>query len=172
MTQIALTTSTLSHREMIDRRLDELMQKAVELKMPITRPKVVYDLAGTAAGYYVYDKHTIRVNEILLKLNLSDYVHQTFGHEFVHAVVHYHYPHAKSHGWEWKHVMLRFGLEPSTTHRYDTTLSRVRRNRKIDVLCGCGIRPMSIIKYNRMVLKGRTYVCRHCGERVKKKEPM
>ena len=164
--------STTDHRQKVEERIDGLMQMAVVLHMPIQRPRIDYDLFGVAAGYAKVRNGIpiIRVNERLLIDNLDDYLFNTIGHEFAHLMVDVHYPRAKGHGYEWRMVMLRLGLEPKRTHNYDTSRTRVKKISKMTVYCGCEAASMSVIQYNKMVLKGVKYRCRKCGQRVTKEK--
>ena len=169
MTMVEEKLSLMSHRDLVDRRIDELMQLTSSIGMPIPRPKIVYNLSGVTGGMYLMDTNTIRINEALLVANLDHYLFQTVGHEFAHAVADITYPGCKAHGWEWRNVMYRLGLRPIISHNYDISKTRVRRNGSMPVSCGCTVpRRLSIIKYNKMVLKGQRYKCLYCNHIITK----
>lgn len=85
----------------------------------------------------------------------------TVKHEAAHLITFQKYGKVKSHGEQWRQVMLRAGQQPTRTHS-------VKSDRKtIDVICtGCKmIISMGSRRYARM-RNGQRYLCKGCNSPV------
>ncbi len=94
-----------------------------KLGKSITPPAIEYDLKGRTAGWAI-GGHTIRLNIDLLYTNTEQMLNQTVPHEVCHIAQHQLYPHSKSHGREWQHLMRLLGLTPNRCHQYEVQTQR------------------------------------------------
>lgn len=136
-----------------------------------------WSLKGCVAGQFcwrgMFDRK-FRVNMVLAKENLDDYIENTVPHEFAHYIVNekyrngsvYHRP--KPHGREWKSIMrIVFGLVPTRCHDYDVTNARQRKSKRYNYRCGCRVHAVSSILHKRMQRGQRRY-CRLCKQMIDK----
>lgn len=131
----------------------------------ITPPSVALDLQGRCAGRAHRTRNHIRLNAVLFRENFADFIDNTIPHELCHL---WHYQlglKGRSHGEEWKRLMRRMNVEPSRTHRYDTTRSATRRVRRFIYYCACKSHTVTTILHNRM-RRGRTYLCKGCKTKL------
>lgn len=104
----------------VTRRIQDLIIKVNEHhKVLIPFPDIESDADKGMAGYAIYSKHVIGINEVLLEKESDLYLHQVIGHEFAHLAVFatnnvYCYP----HGREWRNMMKLFGLRPFKYHSF------------------------------------------------------
>lgn len=69
------------------------------------------------------------------------------------------------HGKLWKHLMrVWFGATPKRTHSYDTTVTRIKRQRTYPYRCACRTVELSATRHNRS-RRGRGYRCGVCHEK-------
>jgi SprT protein len=150
----------------VEDRLDQLMDQADALGLTVPRPTLNYDLRGQVAGKMGYDG-TLYVNVCLLNENWDHYLEQTVGHEFAHHIVMNHYRGSSAHGSEWKRVMVRLGLPPNRTHRYDVSNSTVRRKSQYAYVCdGCGTElKMGPVRHKKQQSGKASYRHSGCGRR-------
>ncbi len=101
-------------------------------------PTIRYDVKNRFGGFAItggVDDWTIRLNLILCYENEDHFIEQTVGHEVAHLVTRKVFGLTKeveengkkvvkkvrSHGKEWRSVMINFNLPPETCHKYDTS---------------------------------------------------
>lgn len=88
---------------------------------------------------------------------------QTTKHEIAHLISWYKYgPKIKSHGIEWKEIMIKAGQTPDVTHKIQTF------KKTIDVICvGCiTIHKMGLIRAHKLKSGQAKYNCKECGSSV------
>lgn len=109
-------------------------------------PEVRYDIKNRFGGVAITggtDDWTVRLNLILCYENEEHFIEQTVGHEVAHLVARAIHGHTKlaedpktgkmvvkkirSHGPEWRAVMVKFSLIPHVTHRYDTSSIQTKK---------------------------------------------
>ena len=125
-----------------------------------------------AAGLAFGNEHRIALNEVLLRENPGPMLRDTVAHEFAHIVVWWRYLEAKkheplirapgAHGAEWQAAMRNlFGVEPSRCHRFDTSNTGARVQRRWQYRCRCQAHLLTTSKHKR-AQSGARYVCRDC----------
>jgi predicted SprT family Zn-dependent metalloprotease len=132
-------------KQKVEKRVRELLDLAAAIWPDHTAkfqdaPVVRYDIKNRFGGVAITggaDDWTIRLNLILCYENEAHFIEQTVGHEVAHLVQRVVFGSTKrvedpktgklavkkirSHGPEWRSVMVKFGLEAARTHKYDTT---------------------------------------------------
>jgi predicted SprT family Zn-dependent metalloprotease len=110
-------------------------------------PEIRYDVKNRVGGMAITggrDDWTIRLNLILCYENEEDFIKQTVGHECAHLICRRVHGNTKqvaekgqmvtkkvrSHGKEWKSVMVKLDLKPKTYHTYDTSSIETRGRRR------------------------------------------
>jgi SprT protein len=128
-------------------------------------PEVAFDLKGRVAGQAWGDKK-IRLNIELLHKHYDEMLRQTLPHEIAHCVVDRRWPRASAHGWQWRQVMLAFGLEPKRTHAMPTTKARhhPRPHRYACIKCNKIFSVTNNI--HRKMENGQIRYCSRCKSRV------
>lgn len=110
----------------------DLAEKLFRLNV-VSLPTIVYDIKGrTLVGQACLNSNKLRVNPVYLQQYTDDYLHNVIGHEVAHFVVHLLYKRGeygydqynnkivpKSHGKQWKQVMVQMGLSPNRTCNYN-----------------------------------------------------
>lgn len=149
--------------EKVEKRVRELLDLASAIWPDHTAkfndaPEVRYDIKNRFGGVAITggrDDWTIRLNLILCYENEADFIKQTVGHEVAHLVCRVVHGSTKladdkktgkqvvkkirSHGPEWRSVMVKFDLIPAVTHKYDTSSiqtkkrPRAKRGAKLDL---------------------------------------
>jgi SprT protein len=126
-----------------------------------------------AAGLAFGNEHRIALNRVLLQENPGAMLRDTVAHEFAHIVVWWRYlqmrrrsgralPAPKGHGLEWKAVMAgMFGVEPLRCHRFDTSNTGARVQRRWRYRCRCRSHFVTTAKHRR-IEAGASYVCSDC----------
>jgi len=157
--------------EIAENSLREWMAKAKEEypQLDLSLPTLDFTIKGKTAGQARPRENRIRLNFILFKENLKDFVENTIPHELAHLISYALYGRAgNGHGNYWKLVMINLGLEPDRCHNYDVTNATVRTvKRMYEYTCNCSEPHMlTKIKHNR-IQRGGVYVCRRCNERLK-----
>lgn len=150
------------------RRIDELLEIALDRGLSVKFPEIKYDLTGRAAGTAEICGIDCTLNFNLGILtnpkNTDEFIKQTVAHEVAHIIAWLNYGiDIQPHGKEWRNIMLGFGLYPHRTHKYDMSTAKVRRQRRYEHVCtGCGkVLMISATRHNRMK-RGTKY--RHtCG---------
>lgn len=106
-----------------------------------------YDVKNRVGGLAISggsEDWTIRLNLILCFENEEHFIKQTVGHEVAHLVNHVVHGFTKqveengkmvtkkvrSHGKEWRSVMVELGLEPKIYHTYDTSSIQTKSRRR------------------------------------------
>lgn len=117
------------------RCVDRIVQCHALVKTSMASPTISFDLRGTTAGQAFPAKHHIRLNGQLLNENTDHFIEQTVGHEWAHlAAIHLHGPKIRSHGSEWKSVMVKLNLNPARCHAYATQKARATSATKTKTL--------------------------------------
>lgn len=139
-------------------------------------PRVACSLfAGRrAAGLAFGGEHRIAINRVLLAENPEPMLRDTVAHEFAHVLVWWRYLRAcrdsssrevqrpRGHGPEWKSAMREiFGVEPLRCHRFDTSNTGARVQRRWAYRCGCRSHLITTAKHRR-IESGASYVCSDC----------
>ena len=128
-----------------------------------------------AAGLAFGNEHRIALNEILLRENPEPMLRDTVAHEFSHIVVWWRYLQSKhvaapgavvaapsAHGAEWQSVMRYvFDVEPLRCHRFDTSNTGARVQRRWEYRCDCQMHLITTSKHRR-AQSGARYVCADC----------
>lgn len=140
-------------------RLSRLASLA--LQRPLAPIAIRYDLRGTAAG--CASAHQIRLNPVLLRENLEDFLRHTIAHEVAHSAVMQRWPRAAAHGPQWWALMEALGYPATRCHRYDTHHARLRHMTSYPYACRCGVQLLSAIRHRRS-LTGPGYRCRRCHQ--------
>jgi predicted SprT family Zn-dependent metalloprotease len=144
----------------IEARIRECFDKAKVLYPEFAEkfdemPTIRYNIKNRVGGMAItggVDDWTIRLNLILCYENEDDFVFQTVGHEAAHLIQRAVYgsitPEGKkvrSHGKEWKSVMVALGMKPATYHKYDTSsidTGKKRRAKNGAVVTASGLADM------------------------------
>jgi len=131
-----------------------------------TRPTITFDLTGRVAGMAFYYRNKIRLNLQLLIENGENFINDTPAHEAAHLIAFaLHGINIKPHGSEWRKVMLDIGQTPNRCHDFKTTPARIHK--KHIYFCACGEHKVSTTIHNRILIRGRKYICRKCGAYLK-----
>ena len=168
--QVVTVSDMVDVKKAVMEKYDECYKIASAKGYDLPKIDVRFDIRGTVAGQFCvhYGTMFFRVNMILAKENLEDYINQTVPHEFCHYIVWKSidrmYGRPQPHGYEWKQAMIRvFGLEPQRCHSYDTTNARTRKvPRPYVYKCKCRERKETAHIHN--IIKGCKYRCGDCGE--------
>jgi SprT protein len=139
-------------------------------------PRVAWSLftGRRAAGLAFGSEHRIAINRVLLEENPEPMLRDTVAHEFAHVLVWWRYLEAcrvsspldvvrpRGHGPEWKSAMRDiFGVEPLRCHRFDTTNTGARVQRRWPYRCRCKSHLITTAKHRR-IASGASYVCSDC----------
>lgn len=132
-------------KQKVEKRVRELLDLAAAIWPDHTAkfqdaPDIRYDIKNRFGGVAITggaEDWTIRLNLILCYENEAHFIEQTVGHEVAHLVQRVVFGSTKmvedkktgkrevkkirSHGPEWRSVMVKFGLEAARTHKYDTS---------------------------------------------------
>jgi predicted SprT family Zn-dependent metalloprotease len=125
--------------EDLRRDTEEAIQKCLDMakrqwpKLDFPMPIIRYDVKNTIGGLAYTDKWMVRFNLVLMVENREHFIKTTVPHEVAHLVarlVHHHEPRLsktgapiriRSHGKEWREIMVLFGVLPKSSHSYDLT---------------------------------------------------
>lgn len=135
---------------------------------------VRFDLTGATGGMFCWERDRatgkeagyFRLNKILLKENLQEYLAQIIPHEVAHYVVHLIAPRsAKAHGREWQSVMTTcFKIKADRCHRMDTATSK---KAPFIYRCGCVGKEFRITtRTHNAIVRGRGRICRRCSGKL------
>lgn len=147
----------------LDQRVEAAWELCREVHPDLPMPRVWLDLRGQGAGQAHFGRGGLRFNPVLYAENRLDFLVEVVPHEMAHWLVHHLEDgrRARPHGREWQTVMRRlFGLEPRTTHRFDTGRASPTPHRYV---CGCrahGFTP----RRHALASRGRRYRCRKCAQ--------
>ncbi|HET9695193.1 MAG TPA: SprT-like domain-containing protein [Steroidobacteraceae bacterium] len=163
----------------LDRRIAECQQLVSAIHPEF--PEVDYTLFSgrRAAGLAFGNEHRIALNEVLLRENPEQMLRDTVAHEFAHIVVWWRYlqqrrrgldeasaPPPRAHGAEWRTVMRYvFDVEPARCHRFDTSNTGARVQRRWEYRCGCQMHLVTTSKHRR-AQSGAHYVCAACNREL------
>jgi len=131
-------------------------------------PHIRFDLSGRIAGMYRlrHQQHEIRYNPYLFEKYFDDNLANTVPHEVAHYLVAemYGWRNIRPHGTQWQAVMLRLGVAPQVTCRYDLSDIPQRRQRRFSYVCNCTTHRLSTVRHNRVQGGTGKYLCRQCRE--------
>lgn len=151
--------------ELVDLRLQLLVREATgifgeEVKMPSVR----LDLYGTTAGMAIPLKWHLRINPVLMRDNVDDFLDNTIPHELSHLIAHQLYgDKIRPHGREWRSVMRALGCEPSTYHSMDVLMSYLHKYGEAYLYrCDCSEHPLKPMQHEE-IIKGRAMSCKACN---------
>lgn len=156
----------------LKQRVEAKMQECIDkvfIRYNILLPMydIVYDLEGSTAGKAYYNRELIRLNPILLRQNVEDFIERTVPHEFAHLAANVIYgDEGRGHGSYWREVMCTLGVRDVTRcHTYDT--SHVKRREKPYVwgCVGCKVEGKVTAQQHGKYLR-RLLSCRACGRPV------
>ena len=158
-------------RQLVEDRLDELLLITDKRTHGFSLPSISYYdnklSAGTALGSW-----KIELNMVMLRENTESMIHETVAHELAHCVVSHCWkldggPRPKPHGREWRDVMINwFGVSPETTHSYDDTNVKAKRQNKWEAACSCTMHHITTTKQMNIAMGKRRYKCRSCGDLI------
>jgi len=136
-----------------------------------TEVEVRFDLRGKTAGQVRMGKGArtlIRYNLELLRRETADFLARTVPHEVAHVLAYRRYgSRIRAHGPEWQRIMRELGAEPTRCHDYDVHGLDARRLQYFDYHCSCMRHQLSSIRHNK-VAKGQRYLCKRCGEPLRR----
>ncbi|WP_192035283.1 SprT-like domain-containing protein [Halomonas sp. YLGW01] len=147
----------------LHQRVEAAWRLCQEVHPALPRPQVWLDLRGKSAGQAHFGRGGLRFNAQLYAENRQAFLVEVVPHEMAHWLV-WHLdegPRLRPHGREWQTVMRQlFGLEPSTTHRFDVARVSPAPYR---YACGCQEHFFSVRRHRRAV-RGQAYRCRQCAQ--------
>jgi len=165
---------SLELRNRADIVVDECIKKANEMygaKVYIVTPGIIYKHKGVCGGKAYVDKNIIDINPILFNENVDEILNQVIPHEVAHLITHAIYGYdneIRSHGWQWQSVMKSLGKSPDRCHTMDLSTIKKMKN-KIEYVYKCKCKdyiPVSKIRHNNIVNKGKHYRCNNCDSRI------
>lgn len=143
---------TRDRAEKVEKRVRELLDKAAEIwpkhkERFQDAPIIRYDIKNHFGGVAISggtDDWTIRLNLILMYENEEDFLHNVVGHEVAHLIQRVVYGMTKevveggkkvikkvrSHGPEWRQVMVELGLKPAAYHTYDVSSIQTKKRKR------------------------------------------
>ena len=137
---------------------------------------VHFDLKGRTAGMYKVKgrgrraQRQIRYNPWLFSKYYENNLTVTVPHEVAHYLVdcvhnsRWKGRRVRPHGTEWKAVMDAFGVDNSTTSKFDLEGIPTRGQQQLDYHCSCKVHQLSIRRHNKVCRGEASYLCRYCGE--------
>lgn len=144
-------------------RVEAAWRLCREVHPDLPRPTVWCDLRGQCAGQAHFGRGGLRFNPLLYAENRVAFLTEVVPHEMAHWLV-WHLeegPRLRPHGREWQTVMRRlFGLEPRTTHRFDTGRASPVPHR---YACACREHAFTARRH-ALACQGRRYRCCHCAQ--------
>jgi SprT protein len=153
----------------LNNRVHKIISDCVHKLLPYSGIKisVLYrkDM-GRAAGYAYTVRNHIDLSEQLLLNNVEDFCLSTVPHEVSHIITSILYPNAKrSHGPEFKSVMLSLGFDPTTYHSYD--VSSLLKGEQFNYTCVCDNVAYSLSKLiHGKISAGQNRICKSCRTTV------
>jgi SprT protein len=131
---------------------------------------IQFDLKGRTAGMYrvFRAQQVIRFNPYLFAKYFEENLTTTVPHEVAHYVVDSVYGHGnvKPHGAEWVTTMRALGGEPAVYCEFDLTGIPVRRYRRYEYHCSCGVHELTSIRHKRIQTDRMRYFCRRCRDEL------
>jgi len=138
-----------------------------------------FDLKGRTAGMYKVKGRgrralrQIRYNPWLFSKYYENNLMVTVPHEVAHYLVDcvhnskWKGHRVRPHGAEWKAVMDAFGVDNSTTSKFDLEGIPIRGRQQLDYYCSCKVHQLGIRRHNKVCRGEASYLCRYCGEVLK-----
>lgn len=155
----------MAYQEELATAVEAVYVKAEEVfQRKFRRPFIRYDLKGSTAGQALYSQWQLRFNVPLYKENTSQFIARTVPHEVAHLLVKelYTLHRVKPHGYEWRSVCRKIGMEEVTRcHNYDVKGHVNRHKRPYKYVCGCREFSLTITKHRR-IRQGANYFCKSC----------
>ena len=141
-------------------RIDEVYcQAELIYNHSFVRPTINFELRGSRAGYAIYSRNLISLNNNLLHEYGEKFIQEIPGHEAAHLIARTMYPFGiSSHGREWKMVMERVcNQQAKRCHSFDVKT-------KNEYVCGCNgrVHYLSTIKHNRIIRGATSFMCLDC----------
>jgi SprT protein len=166
----AMTELTDTIRQQAQESLEQSVEKAASvLQKDIALPELTFKQRGRIAGSARLQDYEIRLNPVLLKENMDEFMREVIPHELCHLLVWQLYAggnrkgRIKPHGREWKALMWEiFGLKGSACHQMDI---QSVQGRHFSYRCQCGPVNLSIRRHNK-VRQGVKYICRTCRQQL------
>ena len=163
-------------RSRLESRVAECQQRVYTIHPDFPEVDCTLFTRRRAAGLAFGNEHRIALNEILLLENPEPMLRDTVAHEFAHIVVWWRYlqqkrqaldeaqvPPPRAHGNEWQTVMRYvFEVEPARCHRFDTSNTGARVQRRWEYRCACQVHLVTTSKHRR-AQGGARYVCSDCS---------
>jgi SprT protein len=116
-----------------------------------------FSLRGRVAGEA--KQNSIKYNIEIARLNFDTFMIDTVPHEVAHVICRQVYPRAKSHGREWKHIMVKLGYAPNRCHEMVYVPARITK--KYEIFCDCRTHEVGLKVYNK-IKNGKIYRCQLC----------
>ncbi|HGG59900.1 MAG TPA: metallopeptidase (SprT family) [Gammaproteobacteria bacterium] len=156
-------------RRVVDATRERIRFASRALNQSFPELEIRFDVSGRAWGYYVRRgrQRSIRYNPWLFARFFTEGIDNTVPHEVAHFIVDCLHPRqrVKPHGPEWRRIMALFGIDnPSATHRADLGGLPIRRQRRFDYRCRCGVVPLTATRHYRYLRGEAVYHCRRCGQ--------
>jgi SprT protein len=159
---------TSSKNQLID-KVHEIFDKADTLyNTKFERPFIKFKKRGKVAGTANSNSNTLNFNMVLFNENTDHFLNQTVTHECAHLIANTLYngwKKVKSHGVQWKSVMLKLGCTPNRCHSYDTSNSTVYQKAKFVYKCSCQTHVIGAVRHKRS-MRGTRYSCNACKKRL------
>jgi SprT protein len=167
-------------RSRLESRVAECQQRVFAIHPDFPKVDCTLFTRRRAAGLAFGNEHRIALNEILLRENPEPMLRDTVAHEFAHIVVWWRYLQQKrhamdaayvlpprAHGNEWQTVMRYvFEVEPARCHRFDTSNTGARVQRRWEYRCDCQVHLVTTSKHRRAQV-GARYVCSDCKRELR-----
>lgn len=144
-------------------RVNAAWQLGREVYPALPYPETWLDLRGKCAGQAHFGRGGLRFNPTLLSENRLAFLVDVVPHEMAHWLVHHleEGHRVRPHGREWRSVMRNlYGLEPRTTHRFDTRSASPAPYR---YRCACRDHHFSRRRH-ALARAGQCYICRQCRQ--------
>jgi SprT protein len=159
--------SESQRNQVVAKALDDIHRAALHLDITLASISVKFDLTGGTAGMYCRRgaRRWLRFNPHIFATDFEHHVSDTVVHEVCHYAIEMSYYNAKSHGKEWRELMMMMGGNPSATYRLtpeQASLVRVRRQRRHPYHCGCRPHYISSTRHNRISCGRAQYACCYC----------
>ena len=130
------------------------------------QPLLSFTQRGKAAGTAHLQRWEIRLNPVLLADNRQAFIEEVIPHELCHLLVFKRHGKTAPHGREWQALMQQlFALPGKATHQMDI---RKVIGEQFIYHCGCREHPLSLRRHNNVRRGKSRYLCRHCGNELKK----
>ncbi|HEC19439.1 MAG TPA: metallopeptidase (SprT family) [Gammaproteobacteria bacterium] len=170
---ITIEPINADQQQQVIRRVGELLQHCAQRLDHDFKPiECRFDLRGRSSGMYVIKNRQryLRFNPFIFAKYFEDSLATTVPHEVAHYVadILFGFRHIRPHGEEWRDIMRLLGAEPRVTGNYDLTGLPVRQQRRFDYRCACMTHSLTTVRHNRIRRGQSEYVCRKCGEHLRR----